>query len=397
MLVTPRRSIALLAVAGVAWIGYRHVVPQIAAVYLRRELAASGFPDAELHIDELGINHTRISGLVLGPGLELGDVGVDVGLSYLWGHRPHELTSRGARISADALANRATWTGGSAKLPAPRVRFDDAQLTIGDTNVTVTGQTAPADGTIELSFEARARERGRSTWTARGTGSVIVASEDLAIREVRGRADILLPKGQLGRIAVTDARVSVDVAGKVAGGELAAWKLRVSAGRARFAGGELSVEPFDVVANSPIELVIRGRGLQLAQLPGRQTIQASGLVDGRIAIRVDGSNVSPLHGELQARAGGRIRLTDPVWRRRVAGSAGGGLAIRERVAGALADLDYSKLTVTLAKPGVNPEVRFALHGRGHDLRQELHLDVNVRGLRDTFHRFTKSTPPRSPH
>lgn len=399
-LVTSRRTIALLVVAGIGWLGYCHVVPEIAAIYMRRELAASGYPDAELHIAKLGINHTQITGLVLRPGLELGDVGVDVGLSYLWGHRAHELTSRGARIDAAALSGTGTGTGTGRprKLPAPRIRVDDAQLTVGDTQVAVTGQTAPApDGTIELTFEATAREGGRPAWSAKGSGRVTVASKDLAIREVTGRADVAIPTGELGSIAFTDARVSLDVARTVTGSDSDAWKLRVSSGRARFAGGELSVDPFDIVKNRPIDVVVRGRGLQLAKLPGRGKFEASGLVDGRLALRVDGSTVSPLAGELHARAGGRLRVSDPVWRRKVAGTAGKGLAIRERVAGALTDLDYSKLTVTLAPPGTGPEVRIAVSGRGHDLRQELHLEVNLRGIRDMFHRFTKSTPPRSPH
>jgi len=79
----------------------------------------------------------------------------------------------------------------------------------------------------------------------------------------------------------------------------------------------------------------------------------------------------------------------------MAGTAGDGAAIRERVAGALADLDFSKLTVTLSPPGAGPEVRIVLSGRGHDHPQELHLAVNLRGLRDTFHRFMKLTTPRS--
>lgn len=396
----PGRTIALLVVAGVGWIGYRHVAPEIAAVYLRQELAASGYPDAELHIAKLGVAHTQISDLVLGPGLELGDVGVDVGLSYLWGHRPHELTIRGARIDAAALSGTTSSTGAGRppRLPVSRIRIDDAQITVGDTQVAVTGHTAPApDGTIEVSFEATARERGRPAWSAKGSGQISVASKDLAIREVTGRVDLAIPAGELGTIAFTDARISLDVTRTFTGGESEPWKLRVSAGRARFAGGELSVDPFDIVTNRPIDVVVRGRGLQLAKLPGRGTFEASGIVDGQLALRVDGSTVSPLAGELRARAGGRLRVSDPVWRRRVAGTAGEGLAIRERVAGALTDMDYSKLTVTLAPPGTSPEMRIAVSGRGHHLRQELHLDVNLRGVRDTFHQFTKSTLPRSPH
>jgi len=401
-LVSPRRTIALLVVAGIGWLGYRHVAPEIAAVYLRRELAANGYPDAELRIAKLAVDHTQISDLVLGPGLELGDVGVDVGLSYLWGQRAHELTIRGARIDAAALSGGSTGTGTGTgrplKLPASRIRVDDAQLTVGDTQVAVTGHTAPApDGTIEVSFEATARERGRPAWSAKGSGRITVASKGLAIREVTGRADLAIPTGELGGIAFTDARVSLDVTRPFTGADSEPWKLRVSSGRARFAGGELSVDPFDIVTNRPIDVVVRGRGLQLAKLPGRGRFEASGIVDGKLALRVDGSTVTPLDGQLQARAGGRLRVSDPVWRRRVAGTAGKGLALRERVAGALTDMDYSKLTVTLAPPGTSPEMRIAVSGRGHDLRQELHLDINLRGIRDTLHRFTKSTPPRSPH
>lgn len=404
LLVTPRRTIALLAVVVGAWICYRHVVPELAAVHARRALAANGYPDADLQIERVGIDHTQISGVVLGPGLVLGDIGIDVGVSYLWGDRAHEVTIRHARISAAAVAELATRTGRATtkprrapRLPAERIRIDDAQITVGTTQVAVTGQTAPAaDGTIELSFEARARERGRPVWTAKGHGSITVAPGDLAIREVRGHADLVVPAGELGSIAFTDARVSLDVTGKLHEGKLDAWKLRVDAGHARFAGGELSVEPFDIVANRPIDFVVRGRGLQLEKLPGRNTIQASGLVDGHLGIRIEGTKISPLDGELQARAGGRIRLTDPAWRRRLAGAAGKGHAIRERLAGALADLDYSKLTLALAPPGADPELRIALSGRGHDHPQELDLAVNLRGIRDIFHRLTKPTTPRSP-
>ena len=396
-LVTPRRTIALLAVAGVAWIGYRHVVPKLGEVYLRRELAASGYPDAHLHVESLGVDHTQISGVVLGPGLALGDIGVDTGLSHLWGDRTHEVTIRHARISAAAVVALRSKTSREPKLPAERIRIDDAEISIGTTLVAVTGHTAPAeDGTIELSFEARASERGRPVWTAEGHGAITVASGDLAIRKVRGHADLVMPAGELGGIAFTDARVRLEVTGEALGGKLDTWKLHVNAGNARLAGGEISVDPFDIVSKSPIDFVVHGKGLQLDKLPGRGKIEASGLVDARIAIRVDGDSISPVDGTLASRAGGRIRLTDPAWRRRMAGTDDDGPALRARIAGALADLDYSKLTVTLAPPGADPELRIALSGRGHERSQELDLAVNLRGVRDAFHRFTKRITPRTP-
>lgn len=399
-LVTPRRTIALFAVAGIAWLGYRHVVPEIAERYVRRELAEKGYPDAELHIDHIGLEDTQFSGVVLAPGLVLGDVGVDVGVSYLWGQRPHEYRIRHAQVSTAALMERTTATSDKTprapRLPAERIQIDDAVVTHGETKVALSGRTAPAgDGTIELSFEAHAREHGRTAWTAKGAGKISVGRDDLVIRDVRGNVDLAMPEADLGAITVTDARVSVDVGRGVLHGELAPWKLRVTAGRARIAGGELTVEPFNIVAKRPTDVVLHGRGLQLDQLPGRRRVEASGLIDGRLAIRAEGSHISPIEGELRARAGGRIRLTDPAWRSRVAGSASGGIALRRRVAGALADLDFSKLTVTLAPPGANPELRIALSGRGHDQPQQLELAVNLRGIRDTFHRFIKPTTPRS--
>jgi hypothetical protein len=397
--VTPRRTIALLAAVGVAWFGYGYVVPELAEVYVRRELAANGYPDAELQVADLGVGHTQLSGVVIAPGLALGDVGVDVGLSYLWGERAHELRIRHARIEMAAFAERTTTSNQThrvPKLPAERIQIDDAVVTNGTTQVALTGHAAPAtDGTIEVSFEARASERGRPTWTAKGAGTITVA-RNLEIQDVRGHADLTMPEADVGAIAVTDARVSLGVTRSSHLGKLGPWNLRVTAARAQIAGGELWVDPFEIVPEHPIDVVVHGRGLQLEKLPGRGTIEASGVVDGRVAIRAEGSRIEPIHGELRARAGGRLRLTDPAWRRRMAGSSGGGAAIRERVAGALADLDFSKLTVTLSPPGSQTEVLIALSGRGHHHPQDLHLAVNLRGIRRTLHRFMKPTTPRSP-
>jgi hypothetical protein len=89
----------------------------------------------------------------------------------------------------------------------------------------------------------------------------------------------------------------------------------------------------------------------------------------------DGANVT-LAGGLAVASGGELRLTDAAWRDRLAASAWDkDLAIHRRVAAALADFAYSRLTLAF---GADPTVQLSINGRGKRVAQDLDLVVNVR-------------------
>jgi hypothetical protein len=60
------------------------------------------------------------------------------------------------------------------------------------------------------------------------------------------------------------------------------------------------------------------------------------------------------------------------------------LEIHRRVVAALADFAYARLTLALAPPGADPELRLTLHGRGRVVDQEIDLAIAVHNVRTSL-------------
>jgi len=104
-------------------------------------------------------------------------------------------------------------------------------------------------------------------------------------------------------------------------------------------------------------------------------LAGTGALDGQLAFRGDGANVTLIGGHAAA-SDGELRLADATWRDRLAASARDkDLAIHRRVAATLADFAYSRLTLAF---GADPTVQISINGRGKRVAQDLDLVVNVR-------------------
>ncbi|HEU0035614.1 MAG TPA: YdbH domain-containing protein [Kofleriaceae bacterium] len=119
-----------------------YCAPAIAAWKLRRELAAAGYPDARFEVAHIGFDQLALRDVVLAPGLELGEVELDGGLSLLW-RDPDTITIRHARITRQAAAALATSRGSLARA----VRIEDGVVVVDGAQIAI-------DGTLALDSSA---------------------------------------------------------------------------------------------------------------------------------------------------------------------------------------------------------------------------------------------------
>jgi hypothetical protein len=152
---------------------------------------------------------------------------------------------------------------------------------------------------------------------------------------------------------------------------------KVTSATATALGGELAIEPTKL--RWPLDLTVHAKGLALAgMLP--ELIRGTGLVDGDLALRVDGDGVTIASAELHARTSGELRVADTSWLPRTS-------FVHQRVATMLNGFAYDHLSATIAPPGRDPEGRLLLHGRDKTSAQELDLVVRLHGARDVAQRL----------
>ena len=137
---------------------YHCVVPALVARRIEAMLAARGFSGASVAVSGLGLDHLRLTGVTLGDGLALGAIEIDAGISVLWQPRIHQVTIRGAELSAEALDHlTASGTGEpTGDLPFDVVRIADAALSLGGARLAVSGTIAPAGPSVDLTVASDA-------------------------------------------------------------------------------------------------------------------------------------------------------------------------------------------------------------------------------------------------
>ncbi|MDB4960611.1 MAG: hypothetical protein JWP01_610 [Myxococcales bacterium] len=248
-----RRWTAICAFVGcVLGLSYVLVAPSVVAAKVRGELAAHGYPDAQLHVDSIGLRHIELSGVTLREGLSLGAVSLDAGLSMLWGDRIDEITIRGANVSSAALqASSGTPIGSPTTRPFRRLRIADSTLVIRDTEVAVAGTIAfgPPHTIVDLDTRIASVRRGALVAhdvvghvTARDeviracvTGTVVGAGGDnrahaCAYGQVQGSSiddarydghlEVVVPIASFSGATVRLATISAEVAGALSDLEL---------------------------------------------------------------------------------------------------------------------------------------------------------------------------------
>ena len=161
-----RWGLAFLLTLAVGIAVHAWLVPRLVARYLRHELAARGFSDAELRVASVGLDHVRLAGVSLAPGLDLGDVELDAGWSLLW-RDARTLTLRGAHLTRDAIERwgaGATPAAGSAtsphaalqRLPIQELRLADCTLDLGPTQFAISGALDVGTASPQVSVTASA-------------------------------------------------------------------------------------------------------------------------------------------------------------------------------------------------------------------------------------------------
>jgi hypothetical protein len=162
--------------------------------------------------------------------------------------------------------------------------------------------------------------------------------------------------------------------------------LRLAGGHAGALGGELSIDPVAITPGAASHLVVHARAIRLEQLLaliGKGYVVGAGPLDGEATIELAPGRTTIVGAALRARTPGVLRVVDKTWRDYALGAIPD-FAIHRRIAGALADFDYGRLTAVLGPPGADPELRVELHGRGRAVDQELDLTINLRNVRETI-------------
>lgn len=216
-----------------------------------------------------------------------------------------------------------------------------------------------------------AGDLGTRTYTARGTlTAATLTTESVTLRDAR------LPLAITGRGATIESADELAVSATSADVTALGRALRIDAPLlvARGAGtlGALALAAGD--SRDALQLVTRVHGVPLDRVlraASRDRVHGSGLLDGELVFAVDDGELALVGGGLAARAPGR--LVAPA----LAPPATTDLALYRRIAGALADFAYSRLTVQVVD---GPFLQLSLEGRGRRVAQPLAIDVNVRGL-----------------
>jgi len=330
-------AIGVAAAAGVAYV----LLPIAVEHHIRAGLVERGFPRARLEVASIGLQHLQLRKVHLDDGLDLGTLDFDRGLSLLW-RDVNDVSITHASVSTAALARLApvlTRTANAA-LPFRHADIADSTLDVQGTPTRVAGSASARGKALEITIAVRdPRPQG---WSVTLEAKV----DDKQALAVSGKANVL--------------------------------------------GGELEVEPFVVRAGS--DVVVRARGLQLAQLlEPTQHLTGSGLVDGVVSLRLERDGWSLDRGELHARKGGILRVTDPAWRKRVTQEQSP-FAVHAKVLDAVTDFQFDTLSAELAPPGAETDLRLSTRGRGRRNDQELDVAIGIRGARDVAARLPGGLP-----
>lgn len=166
------------------------------------------------------------------------------------------------------------------------------------------------------------------------------------------------------------------------GFELVSAEARVTSGHVQLFGGELILAPFSLRSDAPFDLGIQLDGLSVAQVVSFATgdhLVGTGVFDGELVVHHDAAGFGLERASVHARSGGELRLRESHSADALISPAAAPL--RRRLALALADFAYDRLTCVVQPRGRDPEAILLLHGRGTRVPQEVELAINIRGAR----------------
>jgi hypothetical protein len=401
----------------VGGVGAHALLPTLVEHHIRTTLADRGFPDASLHVSNVGIGRLALRDVHLADGLDLGRVELDRGLSLLW-RDAHDVSIEGARATPAAIDRAARATKSAKRSSGGGQPF--SRLRISDSVVRVRGKDAHVNGTVSATanaFDVRidVRDPSPNGWSIEASGRVVV---DTYVMLENGHVDAKLFDQSLGKASVRGARLTAEVAGNlsrrelVGSGELRSDTIEVGpldlsrvyipfafghdylqlkSASAVVYDGELALDPVTVRAGAT-SLSVRARGLQLkSMLASTKRVAGSGLIDGSAKLHVGSGGVSVRMAELHARRGGTLRVADPALQRAVT-KQDSPFSVQTAVANALTDFQFEALSAKLTSPQQRSELTVATRGRGRRNQQELDISIAVHGARDALARLLGGTP-----
>jgi hypothetical protein len=198
-----------------------------------------------------------------------------------------------------------------------------------------------------------------------------------------GEQGLSFAGGRAGPLAVGAGSI-----GLILDGERTAARVAVSVG-----GGEVITSPIALSAAQPTSVRVTLDGVELHDVAPALTsgrVRGSGRIDGHaVAVVAPGAAAAQLESaQLHGRGGGRLALRD-------AGALAGAVTVtapgapadldvpglvRRRVAGALADFEYSRLAVELRRDGADLNLVADLRGIGRRVPQEVALHLRARAI-----------------
>lgn len=408
------KVVAIAVLAG--GLGAHALMPSIVEHHIRASLVERGFPEASLRVASVGLGRLALRDVHLAPGLDIGAVDLDRGLSLLW-RDVHDVAIRDARVTQTALVraarDRKPNTRNSSKAPFARLSVSNSVVHVRDADAAIDCTVAARGGAFDV--RVTVTDPSPKGWSVEGRGRVVVG-KDVTLEN--GHVDVVVTRESVGAATVSDATLRADVAGNLSAlelagsGELRSGRvqlgpidlarlyvpfafgsdyLQVKSGTASVYGGELAVDPTTVRAESA-SVSLRARGLQLKHmLVPTKRLTGSGLIDGSANITLGKSGWQLLRAELHARDGGTLRVNDPALQR-AATTPDSPFAVQKAIAKALTDFRFQALSATLTSPAENTELKVATRGRGRLNQQELDISIAVRGARDALARLLEGVP-----
>ncbi len=131
-----------VVLVGVAWVLAPHALSELVTWQLRDTLATHGFPDARFRVVAVERDRIELAEVELAPGLALGSVEIDAGISLLW-REPKVVSIRGAHVHAEVLARILERSGGDAVgVPVREIRISESTFDVGSTSFALSGHVA---------------------------------------------------------------------------------------------------------------------------------------------------------------------------------------------------------------------------------------------------------------
>jgi hypothetical protein len=315
----------------------------------------------------------------------------------------------GSALSAKGwlALDEASGMNGKISATLPPHRLDDADAfaaripALAGWKITAAGIGADA----AFSFE-QSRPRGSVTIAIKGA-DVASTAASTELKDVNGAVTVnLTPGGLVATPGAQNITMGQALLGKVDLKE-ASLAFRVENSKvlvidhlsAGWLGGSVSTKNVRINTDDPkIQATLVADRLSLRDLlalTAEGRARGDGLISGPVTLRLDGSDVSFIGGQLRSQTPtGRVEVLDTQWLGETMDASDPRFTtdaqaklVKQRILGALADFSYDRLTFDFAEePDTGGRLSVSTHGKGTvgERPQELDFTLNFRGVNDVL-------------